>query len=168
MREVPDSAIVDMLGRLSLTARERGEFARSDNEATLNKVRLLTAAAMYFNAFAVREFGGRAGSIRARGLGEQIVGAAFQTYAGVDPHPEPFDKAAMLLRGITQGHPFNDGNKRTGFLLAAYYLDIVGFPIVAFFRVDAAVAFCLSVSAGEIREVPLMAREIARLWQEDK
>jgi prophage maintenance system killer protein len=32
----------------------------------------------------------------------------------------------MLLRGITQGHPFNDGNKRTGFLLATYYLNLVG------------------------------------------
>ncbi|MBI4491217.1 MAG: Fic family protein [Chloroflexi bacterium] len=34
--------------------------------------------------------------------------------------PDPFEKAAMLLRGITQGHPFYNGNKRTGFLPAAY------------------------------------------------
>src|SRR5215212_7309335 len=54
------------------------------------------------------------GAVRDRGLVEQAVAAAFQTYVGVDPHPGPFDKAAMPLRGITQGHRFNDGNKRTG------------------------------------------------------
>ncbi|CAN5831438.1 hypothetical protein BH23CHL2_BH23CHL2_10860 [soil metagenome] len=81
-------------------------------------MRLLTAAATYFNILVVADFGGRRGPARDARLVEQVVGAAFQTFEGVDPHPGPFDKAAMLLRGITQGHPFNDGNKRTGFLLA--------------------------------------------------
>jgi death-on-curing protein len=58
-----------------------------------------------------------------------VIAAAFQTFAGYDPHPEPFDKAAMLLRGIIQGHPFNDGNKRSGFLLALYYLHHFGFRL---------------------------------------
>jgi death-on-curing protein len=59
---------------------------------------------------------------RAPGLVEQVVAGAFHTFGGDDPHPGPFDKAAMLLRGITQGHPFTDGNKRTGILVASYYL----------------------------------------------
>lgn len=57
--------------------------------------------------------------MRSRGLVEQVVGAAFQTFERIDPHADPFERAAMRLRGVTQGHPFGDGNKRTGFLLAA-------------------------------------------------
>ncbi len=59
---------------------------------------------------AVGDYGGRIGPVRADGLVEQVVAAAFQTFEGTDPHPGVFEKAAMLLRGITQGHPFNDGN----------------------------------------------------------
>ncbi|SRR5579871_2343306 len=93
------------------------DFAATDTEHVANTVRLLSATAKYINNLAVSLFGGRLGSVREDGLVEQVVGAAFQTFGGVDPHPSPFDKAAMLLRGITQGHPFTDGNKRTGFLL---------------------------------------------------
>jgi death-on-curing protein len=92
------------------------------------------------------------------------LGAAFQVYGGVDPHPAPFDKAAMLLRGITQGHPFNDGNKRTGFLIAAYYLNLVGFPFPARFDFDAAEALTVGVSAKTIRDVAVIAAELERLW----
>lgn len=96
-----------------------------------------------------------------------MVGAAFQTYEGVDPHPRPFEKAAMLLRGITQGHPFNDGNKRTGFLVAAYYLDLVDYPLPPRLPVDGVVDLCVRVSAGELREVALIAEELERLWGHD-
>ena len=48
----------------------------------------------------------------------------------------------MLLRGNTRGHPFNDGNKRTGFLLAAYYLALVGHPAPARLPPDDAVNLC--------------------------
>ena len=70
----------------------------------------------------------------------------------------------MLLRGITQGHPSNDGNKRTGFLLAAYYLQLVGHPAPAQFPPDEVVDLCMRVSAGELRDVTTIARELARLW----
>ncbi len=128
-------------------------------------MRLLTAAASYFNILAVTDFGGRSGAVRGEGLVEQAVGAAFQTFAGTDPHPGPFEKAAMLLRGITQGHPFSDGNKRTGFLLAAYYLSQVGHPWPPRLPEDEVIEFCLRVSAGEIRDVNEIAAGLRTFWE---
>lgn len=140
------------------------DFTRTDTDATIAKVRIFTAAAYYFNVLAVDEFGGRPGAPRAHGLVEQVVAAAFQTFGGVDPHPGPFDKAAMLLRGITQGHPFNDGNRRAGFLVAAYFLDLMGYPAPTPLPVDAVVDLCLAVSAGTIRDVEIIAQRLQHLW----
>lgn len=164
MSNEPVSPLLDVLRILRTSDQERRYFARWDTAATLHKVRLLTAAAIYFNTLAVEDLGGRLGPTRGLGLVEQVVGAAFQTYAGEDPHPGPFAKAAMLLRGITQGHPFGDGNKRTGFLLAAYYLDLVGHPYPPVVPVEATVAFSLRISSGEIRNVDQIAADLERFW----
>jgi prophage maintenance system killer protein len=163
-----DDVISGLLGKLPISPGERRQFARRDTASTLANVRLVTAAAIYFNAAAVTGFGGRGGPARARGLVEQVVAAAFQTFEGVDPHPEAFDKAAMLLRGITQGHPFNDGNKRTGFLVAAYYLEAVGYPPPDLYSVGEVVEVCLRVSDSSLRDVALIAVELRRLWGHDE
>lgn len=152
------------LAGLHTSDDERGVFARTDTEATLAKVDILAAAAIYFDARAIRDYGGRPGTVRARGLVEQVVGAAFQTYERIDPHADPFERAAMLLRGVTQGHPFGDGNKRTGFLLAAYYLDVTGYSWPAALPVDQIVEFCVRVSSGEIRDVREIADALRRFW----
>lgn len=159
-----DPSIATLLTRLRFLLRDPIDFKRTDTETTLAKVRILTAAAMYFNVLAVADFGGRPGPSRGEGLVEQAVAAAFQTYEGEDPHPGHFDKAAMLLRGITQGHPFNDGNKRTGFLLAAYYLELVGYPAPVQLSPDDVVDLCMRVSAGALRDVTVIAEDLARLW----
>ena len=96
-----------------------------------------------------------------------MIGAAFQTFFGDDSHPEPFDKAAMLLRGMTQGHPFNDGNKRTGFLVATCFLDLMGYPLPERFDFNRAEALSMAVSADRIRDVAVMAAELERLWAGD-
>jgi len=104
MADDPQPSLGDLLRRLEIVLSEPVDFARTDTATTLAKVRLLTAAATYFNILAVTDFGGRSGAVRAEGLVEHAVGAAFQTFEGIDPHPGHFEKAAMLLRGITQGH----------------------------------------------------------------
>jgi death-on-curing protein len=152
---------------LPLTPEERARFTQADTDSRLASVELLVVAAIFFSAIAVTEFGGHGGGVRARGLVEQVIGAAFQTYGLIDPHPGPFDKAAMLLRGITLGHPFNDGNKRTGFLVAAYYLEAVGIPVPVHMPVEAAVDLCLRVSAGELREPEAITGELRSLWTGD-
>jgi prophage maintenance system killer protein len=60
----------------------------------------------------------------------------------------------MLLRGIIQGHPFADANKRTGFLLAVYFLDRMGYELRPRLDTSAVVEFCRLVSAGDIRDLP--------------
>lgn len=154
----------DLAARIAFFFQQPLDFTLTDPETTFRKVRLLSHAAVYLNTLAVTEFGGRIGQLREEGLVEQIVGAAFQTYEGTDPHPGPFDKAAMLLRGVTQGHPFTDGNKRTGWLLAAYFLDCIGYTQPSELDEDSVVSFCLAVSSGEIRDLDKIARRLADFW----
>jgi prophage maintenance system killer protein len=111
------------------------------------------------------EFGGRVAPEREPGLVEQVVAAAFQSFGGVDPHPQPFDKAAMLLRGIIQGHPFHDANKRTSFLTAYYYLRQMGYELIEPFSEDEVVAFCTRISAGQLRDVEEIARALPHWWK---
>ena len=73
----------------------------------------------------------------------------------------------MLLRGITQGHPFTDGNKRTGFLVAIYYLDRVGFMLQPSLSRAEVVSFCRRVSAGEVRDLHTIAAAL-RAWTEQE
>ena len=62
-------------------------------------VRLLTAAATYFNALAMTDYGGRIGPAREPGLVEHAVGAAFQTFGGEDPYPGAFDLCLHISAG---------------------------------------------------------------------
>jgi death-on-curing protein len=165
MTEQDNPALTSLLARLRLQLTEPVDFTRTDPETTVAKVRLLSAAAVYFNVLAIADFGGRSGPIRQEGLVEQVVAAAFQTFHGADPHPSPFDKAAMLLRGITQGHPFTDANKRTGFLVATYYLDRVGFVLRPNLPRTEVVSFCQRVSAGEVRDLHTIAAAL-KAWTE--
>ncbi|HZS91382.1 MAG TPA: Fic family protein [Chloroflexota bacterium] len=167
MHDEAPPELSDLLDQIAFFLAQPLDFTSTDPETTETKVRILTAAAFYFNMLSVREFGGRLGAPRDHGLVEQVVAAAFQTFGGVDPHPGPFDKAAMLLRGITQGHPFNDGNKRTGFLVAAYFLELMGYPSPDTLPVDAVVAFCLAVSAGDLRDVEAIAEKLWQFWSGD-
>lgn len=70
----------------------------------------------------------------------------------------------MLMRGITQGHPFYDGNKPTGFFMVSYDLSVVGSPFPMRFDFDRTDALCVRPSAGDIRDVYVVADELERLW----
>ena len=137
----------------------------AQTDATVRAVKLLTAAACFLNRWFLQEYGGHAGADRGTDLVEAVVGAAFQSFAGEDPHPDPFEKAAMLMRGITQGHPFGDGNKRTGFGLAAYYLHLMGIDRpLGLVGEEQYYAFNIAVSAGDIRDIEDVADGLRRLW----
>ncbi|MDI3488030.1 MAG: hypothetical protein PWR26_747 [Methanosarcinales archaeon] len=53
-------------------------------------------------------------------------------------------KAAILIRGIVCGHPFVDGNKRTGLAITEALLDCYGYELVA--PSDEVKEFVLSVA----------------------
>lgn len=66
---------------------------------------------------------------------------------------DDFELAAAYMAGIIKNHPFMDGNKRTGFLVAFVFLDQLGY------RLDApeadTVDVVMSLAAGELEEARL-------------
>ena len=64
--------------------------------------------------------------------------------------PDHFRLAASYAFGIINNHPFIDGNKRTGFLVAVVFLELNGYTFIAR-EVDAALQ-TLALAAGELTE----------------
>jgi death on curing protein len=58
--------------------------------------------------------------------------------------------AASYAAGIVLNHPFVDGNKRTGFMLAATFLEINGFEFKA--TEESVLKSTVALAAGEIEE----------------
>jgi len=69
--------------------------------------------------------------------------------------PDLFDLAACYAFGLARNHPFNDGNKRTAFVVCETFLILNGFEIAAS---DAdSVVQMLGLAAGEIDEAAFAA-----------
>ncbi|OGL21472.1 hypothetical protein A2707_05555 [Candidatus Saccharibacteria bacterium RIFCSPHIGHO2_01_FULL_45_15] len=66
---------------------------------------------------------GGAHGTRDRGRLESAVAAQTQGVFGEELYETIFDKAAAITKGIIADHPFFDGNKRTGILLALVLLE---------------------------------------------
>lgn len=64
--------------------------------------------------------------------------------------PGMAELAASYTAGVVKNHPFLDGNKRTGFMLGAGFLERNGFVVTAS-EVDA-VLHTLALAAGEKTE----------------
>lgn len=73
-------------------------------------------------------------------------------------HPTLFDLAAAYAHGIVKNHPFVDGNKRSGLLAAAIFLEANGVRFSA--TEEDAVVQTLALAAGAIT-----AKEFA-IWLE--
>ena len=91
--------------------------------------------------------GGLAG-IRDEGLLESPLAKTQNKFAYAKPSlPE---MAASYAAGIILNHPFLDGNKRTGFMVAAAFLEVNGLEL---FAVEAEVVErTLALAAGAIKE----------------
>ncbi|PPF60518.1 hypothetical protein C5C13_04310 [Clavibacter michiganensis] len=92
------------------------------------------------------EFGGRGAGVRDANGVHAAVGRAFNGFAGVDPFPSVFDKAAALMHGLATTQYFHDGNKRTAFLSAVSFLELNGFDLGLIEPVSGEV-FTLAVAA---------------------
>ncbi len=105
---------------------------------------------------ALAAFGGAAG-VRDAGLLQSALDRPRNLYAYGDD-PSVFDLAAAYCAGIIQNHPFVDGNKRTGVLAAAVFLDLNGYD----FRPDEAEAYriIMALAAGE-QDAPELAAWLA-------
>ncbi len=86
--------------------------------------------ALVYHAELIRRFGGSHG-LRDEGVLDASMNRPFATFGGQDLFPGPIDKAAAIMHGIITGHPFIDGNKRTGYVLARLLLQESGLDISA-------------------------------------
>jgi death-on-curing protein len=77
--------------------------------------------------------------------------------------PDTIDMAAAYTVGIVRNHPFVDGNKRTGFVVGVFFLEMNGYRFTA--SEEDATQMILGLAAGTLNEAVFTAwlRSNARL-----
>lgn len=95
----------------------------------------------------IEQFGGSNG-IRDQGLLDAALNRPYQTFDGQELYPTAVEKAAAILESIVKNHPFIDGNKRTGYVLARLILMEKQLDINA--NQEQKYQFVISVSTGGI------------------
>jgi death on curing protein len=105
---------------------------------------------LIFHDAQIAEHGGAAGLRDEGGLHSALARPENLAAYG---EPDIFDLAAAYARGISQNHPFVDGNKRTAFVVSVAFLDLNGQEVNAS-EAEAAVVF-LRLAAGEFSEAEL-------------
>ncbi len=85
---------------------------------------------LQLHVLAVRLFGGSDG-VRDFGRLESVLATQTQEVFGQELYDDVYTKAGALVRGIIGDHPFADGNKRTGMLVAITFLEVNGLLFTA-------------------------------------
>ena len=72
---------------------------------------------------------------------------------GQELYPDLFEKAAVLMRELIKGHPFEAANKRTGYMAALIFLDENGYTLRS--PIDEAVSVTLRIAMdkADVEEV---------------
>jgi death-on-curing protein len=91
--------------------------------------------------------GGRAG-VRDEGLLESALSKPKNFFAYASPTLPQL--AASYAAGIILNHPFIDGNKRTGFMIAAVFLEVNGCVLTA--TEESVVENTLALASGKLKE----------------
>lgn len=99
------------------------------------------------HAILIEEFGGGNG-VRDKELLDSALNRPFQTFDGSELYPSPIDKAAAILESVVKNHPFSDGNKRTGYVLARLFLMDHNLDIHT--DQDEKYKFVIAISTGEL------------------
>ena len=109
---------------------------------------LLKPAVLAVHSMMITRFGGSEG-LRDEGLLDSALTRPLNLYhyEGCTELPR---LAASYAAGIIQNHPFVDGNKRTGFIVAYMFLDLNGMTLQA--DEVSATAMTLSLASSEIDE----------------
>lgn len=71
----------------------------------------------------IRRYGGKTG-LRDVALLQSALGTTETTFEGDYLHTDLFEMAAAYLFHIVRNHPFADGNKRTGLMVALVFLGL--------------------------------------------
>lgn len=96
----------------------------------------------------IETFGGANGTRDVFAL-ESAIGRPYQTFDNTELHPTALHKAAALIESILINHPFIDGNKRTGYVLARILLIENGFDIRA--SQEEKYKWVISIASGQIK-----------------
>lgn len=99
------------------------------------------------HAILIEEFGGADG-VRDIGLLNSALNRPYQTFDGIELYATPIDKAAAILESIVKNHPFADGNKRTGYVLAR--LVLMDHKLDIYADQDQKYKFVIAISTGEL------------------
>ncbi len=81
------------------------------------------AVALHLHEGVLSETGGGSG-VRDSGALESALARPYSGFGDEQFYPMPEEKAAAILESVLLNHPFVDGNKRTGFLLMAFLLNL--------------------------------------------
>ena len=100
----------------------------------------------------IRETGGELGLLSKGTLEFCIQRHRIYLY-GFEPFPDIFQKAAALMHCINFFHPFVDGNKRTGIVVASIFLENNSYRLNV--EKSKAIAFTIKIAMGnaEILEI---------------
>ncbi len=98
-----------------------------------------------FHEKLLARFGGASG-LRDRGL--LLSALARPQHLLAYERPTMFELAAAYAHGIVKNHPFLDGNKRSGFLAAALFLESNGFRLTA--TEESALLKTFQLAAGDL------------------
>ncbi|MGB0333948.1 MAG: type II toxin-antitoxin system death-on-curing family toxin [Opitutales bacterium] len=82
------------------------------------------------HAMLVARFGGAVG-MRDESALETSLNRPLQHFSYSNPAPSIIELATVYCSGIVKSHPFLDGNKRTGFVAAALFLESNGYQLTA-------------------------------------
>ncbi len=113
---------------------------------------LLDVAVLIAHEVSLANFGGADG-MRDSGLLESALARPRNLFVYGDP--EIPELVAAYTAGIVQNHPFVDGNKRTGFLAGAAFLELNGLRLIA--SEPEATRIMLGLAAGDVSELELAA-----------
>jgi death-on-curing protein len=105
------------------------------------------AVCLAIHEMVLSQHGGLAG-VRDEGLLESALEKPHNLLAYGSPTLA--ELAASYAAGIILNHPFIDGNKRTGFMLAATFLELNGLEFTA--TEESVVENTLALAAGKVKE----------------
>jgi len=95
----------------------------------------------------IDEFGGTPG-VRDHSLLDSAINRPFQTFDNELLYPSIIDQSAAIIESIIKNHPFNDGNKRTGYTMMRLHLLNNELDIKA--SEDDKYDFVISIASGQI------------------
>jgi death on curing protein len=96
----------------------------------------------------VDQFGGTHG-LRDKSALESAISRPFAKFDNQELYPSPIEKAAAILESVVTNHPFIDGNKRIGYVLARLLILKSGLDIHA--TQQDKYDLVLGVSKGELK-----------------